>query len=160
MIDHPRVDDLQALITLSEATGFFDAEEVQTVGEMLAEYLGTPESEEYLWLVYRESPGSLPIGFVCYGPASFTDGTYELYWIAVDPEFQAKKIGTALLKHVEEDLRRRRARHLYLETSDREQYEPTRTFYERRGYERAAHLPDFYHIGDGKVIYRKVFGGD
>ncbi len=156
MIDHPRADEKETLVTLAQATGFFDSEEVQVVREMLTAYFDAPESEEYIWSVYREAPGGPPLGFVCYGPSSFSDGTYEIYWIAVDPEHQSRKIGTALLRSVEEDLQGRRARHLYLETSDREQYAPTRAFYERRGYEEVAHLLDYYRIGDGKVIYRKV----
>jgi D-alanine-D-alanine ligase len=164
MIDHPQPDEIEKLVALAQATGFFNPEEVAVVGEMLADYMatapdagpGAPESDEYLWAVYREAPGTPPLGFVCYGPSSFSEGTYEVYWIAVDPEHQSRKIGTALLQSVEEDLKKRRARHLYLETSDRAQYAPTRRFYERRGYEPVAHLADFYHIGDGKVIYRKV----
>jgi D-alanine-D-alanine ligase len=157
MIDPPYPGESEKLVELAQATGFFDAEEIQTVREMLATYFKAPDSGEYLWLVYREAPGARPLGFACYGPASFTDGTYDLYWIVVAPEHQSRKIGSALIQHVEEDLRKRQARHLYLETSDREQYKPTRAFYERRGYERAAHFPDYYHVGDGKVVYRKVF---
>jgi hypothetical protein len=43
-----------------------------------------------------------------------------------------------------------------VETSTRAQYEPTRTFYERCGYEIAAELPDFYAPGDGKAIFVRV----
>ncbi len=157
VIDHPRPDENEKLVALAQATGFFDSEEVQAVSEMLEEYFAKLESSEYLWAVYREAPGASPLGFACYGLASFTDGTYELYWIAVEPRHQSKKIGTALLEYVEADLDRRHARQLYLETSDRPQYTPTRAFYERRGFERAAHFADYYHVGDGKVIYRKVF---
>ncbi len=157
VIDPPRPDETEKLVVLAQATGFFDAEEVQAVSEMLADYFAHPESPEYLWAVYRDAPDASPLGFACYGLASFTDGTYELYWIAVDPQHQSKRLGTALLEFVESDLHRRQARQLYLETSDRPQYTPTRAFYERRGFERAAHFPDYYHLGDGKVIYRKIY---
>ncbi|MDY6910698.1 MAG: hypothetical protein SWC40_12285, partial [Thermodesulfobacteriota bacterium] len=36
-------------------------------------------------------------------------------------------------------------------------YEPTRAFYHRCGYARAALLQDFYAPGDHKVIFVKVF---
>ncbi len=157
VIEPPRPDENEKLVALAQATGFFDTEEVQAVRELLEDYFAKLDSSEYLWVVYREAPGAPPLGFACYGLASFTDGTYELYWIAVEPRYQSKKIGTALLEYVESDLHRRQARQLYLETSDRPQYTPTRAFYERRGFERAAHFSDYYHVGDGKVIYRKVF---
>ena len=44
---------------------------------------------------------------------------------------------------------------VYAETSNRPQHVPTRAFYERFGYGRAALLPDFYAPGDDKVIYLK-----
>jgi hypothetical protein len=54
------------------------------------------------------------------------------------------------------DLVKRRARQLYIETSDKPQYAPTRAFYERRGYTLVAHFRDYYDIGDGKVTYFKA----
>ena len=45
---------------------------------------------------------------------------------------------------------------MYVETAGREQYRPTRAFYEACGYEIAARLDDFYAPGDAKVIYLRV----
>ena len=44
---------------------------------------------------------------------------------------------------------------IYADTSQRAQYNDTRAFYERCGYDIAAVLEDFYDRGDGKVIYAK-----
>lgn len=146
------------LVALTEATGFFNAEEAESVRRMLGDYFENPDSEEYTWLVYRQEPGGTALGFACYGPASFTVGTFDLYWIVVDKQHQDKKIGSALLEEMERDLLSRRARQLYIETSDKPQYAPTRAFYERRGYTLVAHFQDYYDIGDGKVVYCKWFG--
>ena len=59
----------------------------------------------------------------------------------------------ALMQRTEEMIRARGGRRVYIETSSRPQYEPTRGFYRRCGYHEAAHLPDFYGPGDGKLIY-------
>lgn len=147
------------LVALTEATGFFHSDEVEIVREMFEDYIRDPGSDEYSWIVYRTQPGGLPLGFACYGPASGAVGTFDLYWIAVARQHQDKKIGSALLNFVEDDLRTRRARQLYIETSDRPQYAPTRSFYERRGYRQIAHFPDYYDVGDGKVVYVKTFDG-
>lgn len=144
------------LVALTEVTGFFDAEEVAAVREMASSALAHSDSDEYTWLVYRDAPGAPPLGYACYGPVSFTDGTYDLYWVAVAPEQQNKKIGKQLLDAMEEDLTRRGARQVYIETSDRPQYTPTRRFYERRGYRQIAHFPDYYAVGDGKITYFKT----
>lgn len=160
MIERPQIHELETLVALTEATGFFHADEVEIVREMFEDFAKNPEADEYLWIVYRDAPGGPPLGYACYGPASMAVGTYDLYWIAVDKTKQDKKIGSALLKYIEEDLKRRSARQLYIETSDKPQYAPTRAFYERRGYTLVAHFKDYYAVDDGKVIYFKGFGGN
>lgn len=156
-IEPPQPTDQERLVALTEATGFFNGEDVRIVREMLQAYFDDPTSDEYLWIVYRQDPGLPPLGYACYGPASLAVGVYDLYWIAVDKNYRDQKIGSALLAYVEADLKKRNARQLYIETSDNMLYAPTRAFYERRGYTLAAHFPDYYDAGDGKVIYVKRF---
>lgn len=144
------------LVALTEVTGFFHSDEIEIVREMFESFVAHPDSDEYTWIVERENKNAPPRGFAVYGPASLAVGTYDLYWIVVDKNFQDKKIGSALLNFIEEDLRKRNARQLYVETSDKLQYAPTRAFYERRGYILVAHFQDYYAVGDGKVIYFKA----
>ena len=33
------------------------------------------------------------VGYACYGPIACTVASYDLYWIAVDPQFQRHGIG-------------------------------------------------------------------
>ena len=47
---------------------------------------------------------------------------------------------------------------IYVETSHRADYQATRGFYERCGYQLAAVLDDFYAPGDSKATYFKVIG--
>ena len=42
-----------------------------------------------------------------------------------------------------------------VETSSRAEYNPTRAFYEARGYHRTATIPGYYAPGDDLVIYVK-----
>ncbi len=156
MLNEPQPAEQATLVALTQATGFFNAQEIEIVSEMLAEYFARAARDEYIWLAYRETADAPPRGYICYGPASLAVGTYDLYWIAVDRAHQDKKIGSALLEGMEQDLRRRGARQVYIETSDKPQYAPTRAFYERRGYALVAHFPDYYDVGDGKVIYFKA----
>ncbi len=92
------------------------------------------------------------IGYACFGLIACTLGSYDLYWIAVDPAMQGCGIGRQLLTEVEQRIARADGRHLYIETSGRSQYAPTRIFYQRCGFELAAVLPDFYNCNDDKVI--------
>lgn len=91
-------------------------------------------------------------GFACAGPTPSTDGTFDLYWLAVDPLMQGKGIGRALVREVERELRERGARLLLVETSSRPDYEKTRAFYLRCGYTEAARIRDFYAPADDRIM--------
>ena len=70
-------------------------------------------------------------------------------------QIQARGVGTALLHHAEEEIRREHGRLLLIETSSLPHYEPTRRFYLKHGYEQAVVLRDFYADGDDLVVFRK-----
>jgi ribosomal protein S18 acetylase RimI-like enzyme len=97
------------------------------------------------------------VGYVCYGATPGTDRVYDLYWIAMRPRYQGGGGGSQMLDEVERRLRQREARLIVVETSSREDYSPTRHFYEARGYRSAARLADYYAPGDHRVIYTKRF---
>lgn len=99
--------------------------------------------------------GDTLIGYACFGATPATDNTFDLYWIAVHPAAQRSGGGGVLMAEVERRLERRRARLLVVETSSRDDYAPTRRFYEKRGYEVAAQLRDFYNRGDDRVVLTK-----
>jgi ribosomal protein S18 acetylase RimI-like enzyme len=94
-------------------------------------------------------------GWICWGPTPCTLGTFDLYWMAVDPTMHAGGIGTALVRDMEGRLAGS-ARLIVVETAGRPDYRPTRAFYEARGYRRAAVIPDFYAPGDDQVVYVKT----
>ena len=95
-------------------------------------------------------------GYACWGPTPASDGGYDLYWIAVDPHAQGGGYGSALMREVEERLRATGARLLVAETSGRDAYAQTRTFYGRGGYVERARVRGFYAENDDRVIYSKL----
>ena len=155
MIDQPHPEEKEKLVSMARGTGFFTPEEIDVIVELLDSFFGGDPTNSYFFIAFRETAGGEPLGFACYGPAPMTEGTFDLYWIVVDKAYQNKKIGRALLETVEAETSLKGGRALYIETSDLPYYLPTRAFYERMGYDRAAHLPDYYKIGDGKITYRK-----
>ena len=74
------------------------------------------------------------------------------------PSNQRGGVGRALLAEAERRIAMIAggAARIYVETSSRAQYQPTRAFYLRCGYRVAAELEDFYAPGDGKVIFVKA----
>jgi ribosomal protein S18 acetylase RimI-like enzyme len=113
-----------------------------------------PSSYEFLGLF---DENDVLAGYACYGPTPGTDGTFDLYWIAVHPAVQGGGEGSRLLAEVERRLRGRNGRLLVVETSSRIAYAPTRRFYEGRGYKEVARVTDFYAPADHLVIYVKRF---
>ncbi len=102
-----------------------------------------------------EDEANTVVGYLCYGPTPLTVGTYDLYWVAVDPEFAGQGIGTLLLEHFENELRRVKGRLIVIETSSSQNYGATRQFYLKNGYHLAEAIKDFYQIGEDRVTYTK-----
>jgi ribosomal protein S18 acetylase RimI-like enzyme len=98
------------------------------------------------------------LGYACFGPHSLTQGTYDLYWIVVDPTAQGHGIGHALLARVEAEVQARGGRLLLVETSGTPAYAPARRFYESSGYRCEAVVHDFYAPGDDLLIFSKDLG--
>jgi ribosomal protein S18 acetylase RimI-like enzyme len=146
--------DCRRVRELVESTGFFHPPEVDVAEELVQERLTRGPSSGYHF-VFAEREGRT-MGYACYGPIAVTSGSYDLYWIAVDKACQGQGLGRALLDKVEELIREEGGRQVYIETSDRSDYAPTRGFYLRCGYRQEAVLKDFYAPGDDKVIYVKT----
>ena len=96
------------------------------------------------------------MGYTSYGPIACTRTSFDLYWIVVAGSYRGKGLGKQLLDASEKAIRGLGGNRVYIETSMRELYEPTRGFYLARGYSPVAVLDDFYAPGDAKVIYLKV----
>ena len=93
-------------------------------------------------------------GWICWGATPCTLGTWDLYWMAVDPALHGGGIGSALLAEMEKRLPAG-ARLVVVETAGRPDYALTRAFYEARGYAASARVADFYAPGDDLVVYVK-----
>ncbi len=81
------------------------------------------------------------IGYLCYGPTPMTQGTFDLYWIAVDPDFQGKGVGSKLLGFLEEVVKGRGGRMILADTSTIPHYEKTQKFYMKEWISRGSENP-------------------
>ena len=148
-------EDGKYIHAITAKAGVFSQEEVQCVDELWEEY-SSQGSEKcgYYFLVDREEDGRV-LGYACYGPRALTDGTYDLYWIAVDRTGQRGGVGRGLLSATEQAVHALGGRLLFVETSGLAKYAPTRAFYLATGYTQEATIRDFYSPGDDLVIYTK-----
>jgi ribosomal protein S18 acetylase RimI-like enzyme len=141
---------LHAIIT---SAGNFTAGEVETAMELIDEAIESGNDGDYSAYVLADEAGVR--GYVCIGPAPLADGVYDLYWIVVDSATRGRRYGQRLLRHAEEEVRRRKGRMLLIETSSQPSYAPTRRFYESAGYPEVARIRNFYKVGDDKIIYAR-----
>ncbi len=151
LLDH---GDPAAIEALVRATGFFSAEEIGIARELADDGLAAGQSSHYRFLL-AETAGML-VGYVCFGRIPCTVASWDLYWIAVQPDRQGKGLGRRLIEGMEGEIRSLNGSRVYVDTSSRRQYDPTRAFYRRAGYREAASLPDFYRPGDGKIVFEKL----
>ena len=146
--------DVERIRSITDSTGFFYPEEVDTAVELIEDRLDKGPRCGYHFL-FAEEDGQT-VGYTSYGPIACTRTSFDLYWIVVAGSFRGKGLGKKLLEESENAIRRLGGNRVYIETSMRPLYEPTRGFYLARGYAAAAVLDDFYAPGDAKVIYLKV----
>jgi ribosomal protein S18 acetylase RimI-like enzyme len=145
--------DRDRVLDLTQRTGFFRPDEIEIAREVLDEALRDGPGGHYQSFVI-DVEGAVA-GWVCCGPTPCTVGTWDIYWIAVDPAYQKRSLGRALLHHAETCIRERGGLLAVLETSGRDDYLPTRGFYLKCGYDEAALIRDYYSAGDAMVIYTK-----
>ncbi|MBL7124732.1 MAG: GNAT family N-acetyltransferase [Dehalococcoidales bacterium] len=131
----------------------FKPSEVVVAEEVIDSYLRDPRGSGYHALVAELD--SAIAGYICYGPTPLTEGTWDIYWMAVAQEKQGKGIGGALLAYAEDRIRENQGRLAIIETSSKPEYEKTRRFHLSHGYQVICRIPDFYAPGDDKLILQK-----
>ena len=153
--EHPLPSDLQRVRKIVASSDFFSKEELDIALELVEEGLHKGVSSGYHFLFAENGKGQM-IGYACFGPIPGTKESYDLYWIAVENEVRGSGLGKEILGKAEQGISELGGKRIYVETSSREQYEPTQAFYSKCGYEMEAVLKDFYSPGDDKIIYVKV----
>ncbi|MEM7553952.1 MAG: GNAT family N-acetyltransferase [Cyanobacteria bacterium P01_A01_bin.84] len=146
-------DDTDTIMNIAQAIGLFEGEELEELGNMLSGYFENSLGEGHSWVVCED--GGV-VGVTYFAPEQYAYGVYNLYFIAVHPQHQGKGKGAAILKYVEKTLTQKGERLLLVETSGLPNFELTRKFYRKQGYEEEARIRDFYKAGDDKIIFRKA----
>ena len=142
---------------MTRSSGFFSEAEVDIALEVLDDYMDRGPASGYHFILAFHNED--PVGYACFGPIPCTVSSFDLYWIVVDNRLRGRGIGRLLLGASEERTVQLGGTRMYLDTSSRSQYDPTRAFYSAAGYEVAAEMADFYGPGDAKVVFVKRLSG-
>jgi len=154
----PTSTDSLAILEISRSIPLFDTTDVDTIQELWSEFITLGDAESWYHFLALRKDGKL-VGFACFGRRPLTEGTFDLYWIAVHNDHHRQGIGEFLLKNIETQVQVRGGHLLIAETAGKPTFEPTRRFYLGSGYELEGRLRDFYAVGDDLCIFTKHFPG-
>jgi len=140
------------IMDIIKRTGFFRSVEEDIALEVLQDSVNNPTCG---YNSFTAMLNDKPVGWICFGQTPCTIGTFDIYWIAVDPNIQRCHIGSKLLEFAENQITKQGGRIMIIETSGSEKYKPTQKFYEKNGYILAANVDDFYAENDPKMIFTK-----
>ncbi len=145
--------DPETIREIVTSTGFFNPEEIEIAVELADEFLakGIESGYQFIFLDHKNDT----MGYSCYGKIPGTKNSYALYWIAVHEKFRNQGLGKVLLQETEKEIFNQDGNGIYVETSSRAQYVPTRMFYEKNGYLLKTRFEDYYDEGDDLVFYLK-----
>ncbi len=146
-------EDKPSIMQMLHSTPEFKPFEVAVAEEVIDSYLRDPYRSGYHILVAEF--GSTIAGYICFGPTPLTEGTWDIYWMAVAPDKQRQGIGSALLGVAEKSIKEAEGRLAIIETSSTPAYAKTMQFHTRYGYKIIASIPDFYAPGNDKLILQK-----
>lgn len=141
-------NDLPDLKTVIEANKLFPSD---LLDDMILDYFHNENDSEF-WFTYEDSK---PVAIAYCAPERMTEGTWNLYLIAVHPDYQKQGIGTFMMHYIEQLLTARGERILLVETSSLQTFEGTREFYRQCGYNEEARIREFYQMGEDKIAFRK-----
>lgn len=152
MIRPTKPEDQAAIIQLATASGLFEPSQTEELAQLLEQFHATEDSHE-IWLTDDDDG---PVGVAYLAPERMTEGTWNLYLIAIHPARQRQGRGEAFLDHIQKLLCQRGERILLVETSGTEDFDYVRAFYRKSGFSEEARIREFYAPGVDKVVYRKA----
>lgn len=152
--------DRQAVYDLLINSDIFGLQDADCVDEMFrstwSALEANPAADTYHWVTcYSDGNDASKklLGFACFGTESLTQGTWDLFWICVDPAARGKGVGGQLMRSVMTRAQMADARLMVIYTSSTEPYLPARRLYESQGCSRVAVVEDYYRVGDHLYIY-------
>ena len=141
--------DTPALKEIIDSNGLFPSE---MLPDMMHQYLTVLDSKEF-WFVAEHK--QTPVGIAYCAPERLTDGTYNLYLIAIHKSQHGLGIGSEMMAHVERFLKAMGQRILLVETSGLDEYALTRKFYANLNYKHEATIRDYYKDNEDKIVFWK-----
>jgi len=154
-------EEVEAVLSMAAASGRFSSDAMMSAEDMAWDSAYGDGGEPHAFILAKTgSPAGPTIGFLCYGPISNWPENFELYGIAVSPEYQRLGIGTALVTEMRRRLGSAPGRRVFLETGDDEPFAGARSFYEANGFDQEHRFHKHFIPLEGGVVYRLNLDAD
>ncbi len=147
--------DKNVLMAILAGTPEFKPAEVIVAEEVIGCFLDQGVASGYRVWVAVEGTDNV-IGYVCFGQTPLTEGTWDIYWMAVARTWRGRGVGRLLLQHAEGEIRDGGGRMILIETSSKPEYQKAMMLYGRMGYLPVSVITDFYAPGDSKLTLQKL----
>ena len=83
------------------------------------------------------------------------NGGYYLDYFAVHRDYRRQGFGMQLLQGAEVFVKENKGRFILVDTGDIPLFAEARNFYERNGFIKVGHIPEYYAVGEGRIDYYK-----
>ncbi len=144
--------DRARLLSMLIKTRSFTSAEIDVAMELIDIVLKDPIQKDYQIDCVVDDQDQV-IGYICYGPTPMTQGTFDLYWIAVDPDFQGQGVGSKLISFLEELVKAEGGRLILADASTIPHFEKTLKFYLKNGFQEVGRVPDYYRPGNDRITF-------
>ena len=148
--------DVETLLEMAGSSGLFSSDAMLSTEDMAWDSAYGDGSEAHVFLLARtgDAAGDRIVGFLCFGPIPHWPENYELYGIAVDPEYRRLGIGSGLIAEMCRRVAEATGRKIFLETGARKAFEAARCFYEAAGFECEYRFHKHFIPIEGDTVYR------
>ncbi|WP_319542214.1 GNAT family N-acetyltransferase [uncultured Pseudodesulfovibrio sp.] len=148
-------EDVEGLLNMAETSGLFNPDQMTEIEDMSwgCAYQGESVACSFLQALVSTPQGEKPIGFLCFTEIPEWPQNYELFGIAVTPEYQRLGIGTALMTGMKNIVAGQDGKRIFLETGQNHKCEEIRRFYEANNYSMEHRFFKQFIPKDENVVY-------
>lgn len=147
--------DMRALRAMLAGIPEFKPAEIVVAVEVIDTFLKQGLTAGYRVRVAVDETDNV-IGYICFGEAPLTEGTWDIYWIAVAKHWRSRGVGRALMDQAEKEIHEAGGMMVLIETSSKPEYRQARMFYGRMDYLPVSVIVDFYTPGDSRLTLQKL----
>ena len=151
----PQQSDVEDIKAIVSSLGYYDEAEIRVAVDLVQERLDRGLACNYLF-IFADFNGRA-ISFACFGPIPCAKNNFELYWMSTHKDYGHKGVAREILRRVERVVWAFNGRALYLSTSSKPVFIPTREFLLKTGYRVEATLFNFYDENEHRMMFTKRF---